>query len=126
MGAGECVLPFLPNACWLEMVGCAGVAKRPVRSSIPLLGFVISFVVVPSSKSIREVPCIFVESSDGTGFAAAAKSPFLKASYRPRTVLIWSLIWRNVSSDTESSDSASLIHFCILGRAAFRMEATCC
>jgi len=49
-----------------------------------------------SSKSIKDRPALepelALESSWGMGLAAKVKSPFLKASYRDRTVLIWSLI----------------------------------
>lgn len=78
-----------------------------------------------SSKSINESFCAAAVTSGGIGFAAAVKSPFLYDSYRLSTELIWSLISRNVLSDSGSSVSAFEIQPCILGRAAVRIEATC-
>jgi hypothetical protein len=67
--------------------GCAVYENNPDKSLSPL----VDTAGVLSSKSINDIPCEEPEpaaSSSGMGLDANEKSPFLKASYRVRTVLI--------------------------------------
>jgi len=68
--------------------GADGVEKSPVKS-LPPAAVVVG--MASSSRSINDRPCEF-DSSVGIGFDATVKSPFLNASYRVMTELIWSLI----------------------------------
>jgi hypothetical protein len=86
----------VPKACCWDILGGGGEANNPARSLIPPppVALPLEAVACASSKSIND-DCWVVElldSSEGIGLAAKEKSPFLNASYRERTVLIWSLI----------------------------------
>jgi hypothetical protein len=121
-------------------------SKRPARSSVGLLPdpepLLEPDCVGPSSKSMSESDS-FLPGRNSAGIEAGGVSPRLNASYRSRTLLIWSFVWRYVSEhesirdvvhearptliprDSGSSVSAFEIHFWIFGLEFNKIVATC-
>jgi hypothetical protein len=120
-------------------------SKRPARSSVGLLPdpepLLEPRCVGASSKSMSESDS-FLPGRNSAGIEAGGVSPRLNASYRARTLLIWSFVWRYVSknesirdvhdvgptpipSDSGSSVSALEIHFWIFGLEFNKIVATC-
>ena len=78
----------ISDGAWPVATGADGAEKSPAKS-LPRAAVVVG--MASSSRSINDRPCEF-DSSAGIGFDATVKSPFLNASYRVMTELIWSLI----------------------------------
>src|SRR5579863_9440498 len=77
-------------------------SKRPARSFVGLLPdpepLLEPGCVGASSKSMSESGS-FLPGRSSAGIEAGGVSPRLNASYRARTLFIWSFVWRYVSKN---------------------------